>query len=433
MTRHPRAVPLVTIGRLARRLAVYEWTLARALHAAGVPLARQDSRGSWVDSTRATRVLKKLDQEELKAASKRDRLGVRTSKLWVAGYPDLVAEWHPRNDDLFPDEVRHRSNRRVWWRCPKGPDHEWQARAQSRTLGAGCPFCTHRKVSITNSLATLQPKLAREWHPTRNGKQTPATTLAGSVKKVWWRCPKGPDHEWPCAPVHRQGCPFCAGHLVSVTNSLKTLAPQVAAEFHPTKNGRLTAESVTKGSSKSVWWRCRVDPGHAWRATVADRTGRHPTGCPHCAELARRERDSLARRRPNLLELWDHKRNTVPPSEVPARAKVLVWWRCPQAPDHRWQAAPIHVGPCPFCSNRRASTTNSLASRFPAIAREWHPTRNGKQRPELLVAGSGAAAWWRCARDPRHVWQARVVARTSGGHGCPHCFSKLKRGRYPRP
>ena len=34
------------------------------------------------------------------------------------------------------------SNRRIWWKCDKGPNHEWGAVLRSRTSeGRGCPYC----------------------------------------------------------------------------------------------------------------------------------------------------------------------------------------------------------------------------------------------------------------------------------------------------
>ncbi|EDN67547.1 gp148 [Beggiatoa sp. PS] len=37
--------------------------------------------------------------------------------------------------------------------------------------------------------------------------------IAGSNKKVWWKCDKGDDHEWKTSLYNRtgerQGCPFC--------------------------------------------------------------------------------------------------------------------------------------------------------------------------------------------------------------------------------
>ncbi len=63
----------------------------------------------------------------------------------------------------------------MWWRCPKGPDHEWEAALSDRQKSNGCPFCSNKRVSVTNALAIVAPRVASEWHPTKNGALTPAT------------------------------------------------------------------------------------------------------------------------------------------------------------------------------------------------------------------------------------------------------------------
>lgn len=132
-------------------------------------------------------------------------------------YPALAAQWHPsKNGKLTPQEVTSASNKRVWWKCPRG--HEWQTAVYSRTQDfTDCPYCTNRKVLAGfNDLATVQPRLAALWHPSLNGALTPKQVTAGSKKKVWWVCPEG--HEWKAA-VHaragnrKNGCPVCAGNV----------------------------------------------------------------------------------------------------------------------------------------------------------------------------------------------------------------------------
>jgi hypothetical protein len=140
----------------------------------------------------------------------------KTNSL-ASRHPEIAAEWHPtKNGNLTPADVTAGSNRKVWWRCPKGPDHEWPASIAKRTgSGRGCPFCAGKRLSITNSLARLYPEIASQWHPTNNGNLTPDKVVAGIPKKAWWKCPEGPDHEWPATLANRTkgdtGCPCCAG------------------------------------------------------------------------------------------------------------------------------------------------------------------------------------------------------------------------------
>ena len=156
-------------------------------------------------------------------------------------HPDASATWHPdKNDGLLPQQVVAGSNKKAWWKCTEGPDHEWEAPINRLAQGHGCPFCSGHRVSTTNSLKIIYPDLADQWHPSKNGDLTPELVVAGSHKKAWWKCPKGPDHEWQAEIVSRasggRGCPFCRGFSVSVTNSLRTVSEELSSEWHPTNN-----------------------------------------------------------------------------------------------------------------------------------------------------------------------------------------------------
>ena len=64
-------------------------------------------------------------------------------------------------------------------------------------------------------------------------------------------------------------------------NILKTLFPEIANEWHSTKNGELKPEDFTPGSNKKVWWLC--PKGHEYDSRLGSRTRKEkPSGCPHC-------------------------------------------------------------------------------------------------------------------------------------------------------
>ena len=84
----------------------------------------------------------------------------------------------------------------------EGPDHECEVVVYSRTYADhGCPCCAGKQVSVTNSLATLFPHIASQLDPEKNNGVTADQIIAGSHTKYWWKCSRGPDHEWP-AIVH---------------------------------------------------------------------------------------------------------------------------------------------------------------------------------------------------------------------------------------
>jgi hypothetical protein len=337
-------------------------------------------------------------------------------------YPKLAAQFHPtKNGNLTPADFVAGTNMKVWWKCPKGPDHEWEATGANRVNGRGCPACRGYQVSVTNSLANY-PDIAAQFHPTKNGDLTPSDVVAGTDKKLWWKCPMGPDHEWQASGASRvngHGCPACGGQMVSVTNSLANY-PDLAAQFHPTKNGNLTPADFVAGTNKRLWWKCPAAPDHEWEAAGSTRLAGH--GCPACAGQKVSVTTDLNRIPELAAQFHPTKNGNLTPADVVAGTMTKLWWKCPKGPDHEWLASGrerVSRRGCPFCAGLRVSVTNSLAS-YPDLAAQFHPTKNGDLTPADLVAGTAKRIWWKCPIGPDHEWQATGNTRMSG-KGCPYC------------
>lgn len=339
--------------------------------------------------------------------------------------PEVAAQWHPtKNGNSTPHDLTRGSQQKVWWRCIQGPDHEWQATVANRTKGRGCPCCKGKRVSVTNSLAMCSPELAAQWHPTKNTNLSPADVTTGSSKKVWWKCPAGPDHEWMTTPAVRKyaGCPFCSGLRVTQESSLLVRSPQLAKQWHPTKNAPLTPAHVAVRSSTKVWWQCSLETEHSWEATPDARS--RGTGCPYCGGQRASTTNSLAACAPSIAAQWHPTKNgSLEADQVTTGSSKRVWWKCPVAADHEWEA-PVSsrkTNSCPFCSGRRISSTSTLAACWPVVSAQWHPTQNGTLTSNDVVAGSTRRVWWQCEQDPEHVWEAPVFRRTVQRRGCPYC------------
>ena len=175
------------------------------------------------------------------------------------------------------------SNEPTLWKCRKSKFHKWRTSYTEIKRGKGCPFCpsagSGRRPCPDFNLATERPLIAELWHPTKNDKN-PTEYLPGSNKIVWWQCPKNALHEWEAqinSLANGQGCPYCAGKRVCADNCLAFVEPDVAKQWHPTKN-KDTPNDLTAGSGQKRWWRCKF--GHEWKAMVATRS--RGSGCPKC-------------------------------------------------------------------------------------------------------------------------------------------------------
>lgn len=135
------------------------------------------------------------------------------------------------------------------------------------------------KATEQYNLHIVNPNLAKEWHPTRNGDLNPRNVTPGSGKKVWWICAQG--HEWEATIYSRNrgsGCSSCNkptladnnDHLISNTNLVK--------EWHLTKNRGLNLRNLPPGFNQKVWWIC--EEGHEWKDTIKVRIKGEV--CPDC-------------------------------------------------------------------------------------------------------------------------------------------------------
>jgi rubrerythrin len=188
---------------------------------------------------------------------------------------------------------------------------------------------------------------------------------AGSNKKVWWQCEHG--HAWLAPPVGRkrgEGCPGRAPLKNAIKRStprrgksLADLYPEIAADWHPTKNAPYTAADVNPGAKTKRYWLCQTC-GWEWKTDPDHRT-RSKRGCPGCsrAKISRDKSkpgpgESLAEKLPELAAEWHPTLNApLTPFDVRPRGKAFPWWQCRFG--HVWRAkvAPRAVGiGCPDCS-----------------------------------------------------------------------------------
>lgn len=408
--------------------------------------------------------------------------------------PDLVKEWHPtKNKPLTPQSITKGSNRKIWWICKLG--HEWEDTIPDRRKGYGCPFCSNRKVLIGyNDLETTHPEIAKEWDYVKNSPLTPKDVTYGINRiKPWWRCAKC-GFEWQATILSRsrgEGCPACGMEqrkksridtmLKNGENSLLTVRPDLAKEWHPNKNGIKTPDQFTASSSEKIWWKCSVC-GYEWEATINHRAkGR---GCKECNEkstsfseqavyyymkqvfanainrdkslgfevdifipdintaieydgvyfhgknrrgMIDEQKDELCtekgvqliRIRENGLSKTKDSINIVREDEsINSLEKCIV---------KLFERLKVEKYPIPDIRRDRAEINllfsdtikkNSVASLYPEVAKRWHPSKNGTLTPEQVSAHSGRYVWWVCENGHEYF---QIVANATKGIGCEIC------------
>ena len=271
--------------------------------------------------------------------------------------PLLAGEWDFERNSVTPDSVTAGSSKKFWWKCSKG--HGWRTTVAARMGGTGCPFCVGKEIMPgLNDLKTMHPDVVDNyWDYGKNADVNPNTIASSSKMKVWWKCGKG--HSWKskvCDAVHN-GCPICSNRRVLVGyNDLKSVHPELAAEWDYENNGCLTPEKVTYSTGRKVHWICSVS--HRYELSVYSRhTG---VGCPYCSgRQALKGFNSLADQARDYTNDWDYERNVdISPDEILPFSNRKIWWKCPNGHSYRSNLNAHNKGHgCPYCSGQLPSRT----------------------------------------------------------------------------
>jgi len=150
-----------------------------------------------------------------------------------------------------------------------------------------------KKIAISSSFAKLFPKLLLEWDCEKNTHDPYKLSKGSSAFKVWWLCKEGHSYAMDIysRTTLKYGCKICGNirgakkrvkKILNTSGSLEQNNPEIAKEWHPTKNGNLKPKNVTIGSNKKVFWKCKF--GHVWEAIIVNRAGKAKTGCPYCTK-----------------------------------------------------------------------------------------------------------------------------------------------------
>lgn len=212
--------------------------------------------------------------------------------------------------------------------------------------------------------------------------------------------------------------------------SLADVMPNVAAQWHPTKNGDLKPHQAFPGSNKPIWWKC--DFGHVWRVSTASRA-HTSSGCPICVTGPRAPKPgrSLAERCPASIDVWHPSKNApLTPWDVSCMSNKIVFWKCHRG--HTWSTQAKSTARrdplCPTCPqaprNHPASppTGHSVGQGDPEILALWHPSKNGNQDPQIVPCASKVPVWWICRNGHESYSPPRYKSK-----GCAKCFSIISK------
>jgi hypothetical protein len=350
-------------------------------------------------------------------------------------HPDIAGEWHPTmNGDVRPTDVFAGTADKYFWLCPE-EGHHYDASPGTRVYGrTECPICLNRRVTEANSLRSTHPHLVSQWNWTLNADITPDDVTAGSSRDIWWIC-VDEGHDFEMTPVDRAGgrkCGVCTRRVMHASTSLAATNPEIAATWHPTRNGDLTPADVFAGSPNKAWWKC--ENGCDYDSAILSRL--RGFGCRYCANRTVSTRNCMRQTHPVLAaEFHPTKNGSMTPDILIAGTRETLWWQC-ATHGHEWPATGnnrVKGNNCPTCANKRVlAGFNDMATTRPDLAAEIHPSKNGSVTASEVLAGTSRPLWWKCGVCGDE-WEASGDQRSRGLKKCQTCrkVARQQRGSLP--
>lgn len=351
--------------------------------------------------------------------------------------PDLAKEWDfGKNGDITPRDIIIGSAKKVWWKCEKGHSWKASVsdRCNSNT---GCPHCVKSlKTSfpeqalfyyikqvfpdaINEDLEEIGLELdvyipsintaieydGKLWHmdADRDLKKNAACKKHG-IRLIRIR-------EIGCAEINEDDCEILevvSGNKISLAAAINTVAnmlninidvdiprdtaeilnmiihttkeeslaklyPEVALQWHPTKNGKLTPDCVHSRSAFVAWWYLPYDDPETgehfdfeWPTAIRERTERG-SQCPYLTgSKVWPTFNSLLVLNENLALEWNYEKNKgltnkrgediSKPDKVSPNSRQKVWWKCSKC-EYEWETYVSNRGRlgsgCPECYRNR--------------------------------------------------------------------------------
>ena len=326
-------------------------------------------------------------------------------------HPEIAKQWHPtKNGDLKIENVTKGSHEIGWWLCSEKSDcgcsHEWSTKIYNRfrKKPSGCPFCSKngKHHCFHQTIRHTHPEIASEWHPDKNGELIPEDIATGSNQKVWWLCSKKFECECPHEyesivanrTYHGNGCPYCSFRKTCIHRSLVHTYPEIAAQWHPTRNGELKPEMFSHGSDEKIWWKCLIGCQygctHEWEAVIGSRCFRDH-GCPYCASTHKKVciHNSIVTTEPEVAAEWDYEKNDdLDPKTIPRSSEIKAYFLCQNG--HSYLAI---IGNrcrggsgCPTCKNKTQKFVfEFLKISYPDLISEFPAPLCKKRRVDFCI------------------------------------------------
>ena len=260
--------------------------------------------------------------------------------------------------------------------------------------------------------------LLEEWDYEKNKELglTPNNTTFGSGKRAWWKCRKC-GHVWETIIGNRtrgNNCPQC--------NTYGTSIPELAIFFYLSK---IYPDTIHRHRIQNIEFDVFVPSlnlaieydGYYYHKDRLEKENQKDETCKN-------NNIDFIRIRSNKLESTFYAKNIfIKEKGYNDISKGIKELFCYLNIEYNFDINIDNDYQSIFNIYIREKKENSLVDKFPEIAAEWHPTKNGDLTPENFSIGSNIKAWWLCPVCG-HEWKTSISHR-SKGEKCPICANNI--------
>ena len=341
------------------------------------------------------------------------------------GRTRILTEWDRSKNKLLPQAVTFKSGRIIWFKCSEC-GHEWKTTIVKRTkYNRDCPECSDKRSLVIigeNDLETWcktngRTHILDEWDYTKNSF-TPTTISYSNDKKAWFKCHIC-GHEWQTEVFRRTlqhlDCGACSKRVRSSFPE-QSIFYYISAAFPDAVN---TDRRVLKGMELDIWipsinTAIEYD-GEKWHQD----SKRDKNKCKICKDKG----ISLYRVREmgcSELDTTDAFIYKYESGDWTALSEIV----SEMLRSFGVENIDVDISRDEFLIKEqyyKKSVENSFGQLYPELAKQWHPTKNGKITPNMVNIGTDTKYYWLCPNG--HTYKSRCYARIHS-KGCPDCYKQ---------
>ena len=339
-------------------------------------------------------------------------------------HPEIAKEWDSeKNGADMPSDYVSGSGKRAWWKCLRG--HSWLAQINSRVGSeTGCPTCSPQTSKLEIRIRAEFESLLGEAEGRKKigGRECDIFfsrhNLCLEIDGYPWHMDKAEsdlrktkifeDYGHVLIRLREKRLPLIDGMYVEFDDGDDLL--KICKKLALVITDKINLTEVEKARFETYKISLEFFNEDRFRALLND-VATQPAG------------KSLSELMPEIAAQWDVEKNgALSPALFSLSSGHKAWWLCNRGHSYEGSIANRTRGHgCPFCSGNKLLREDSLAIKYPELAREWIEEKNILSPYEISV-GTRKKVWWKCSEG--HEWETSIVHRTKGS-GCPVCSGRL--------